>query len=79
MEQVDPVVRALESNPVMQGQFEAWNRQRTDFNRRLAGGDPAAAKEAWQRFYFKGEMPEDLGAAPETHTNKRRLRAPRIG
>jgi hypothetical protein len=79
MEQVDPVVRALESNPVMQGQFEAWNRQRTDFNRRLAGGDPVAAKEAWQRFYFKGEMPEELGTAPATHTNKRRLRAPRIG
>ena len=58
----------------MKGQFEAWNRQRTDFNNRLASGDPDAAKEAWQRFYFKGEIPEALGSAPETHANKRRLK-----
>lgn len=79
MEAVQPVIRTLESNPVMKGQFEAWNRQRTDFNQRLAGGDPDAAKEAWQRFYFKGELPEDLGAAPESHANKRRLKNPRVG
>ena len=78
-EAFEPVIRSIESNPVMKGQFEAWNRQRTDFNRRLASGDPDAAKEAWQRFYFKGELPEELGAAPETHTNKRRLKAPRLG
>jgi hypothetical protein len=79
VEQFQPVIRTLESNPVMKGQFEAWNRQRTDFNTRLASGDPDAAKEAWQRFYFKGELPEDLGAAPETHSNKRRLKMPRVG
>ena len=78
-EAFEPVIRSLDSNPVMKGQFEAWNRQRTDFNKRLASGDPDAAKEAWQRFYFKGELPEDLGAAPETHTNKRRLKNPRLG
>ena len=22
-------------------------------------------KEAWQRYYFKGELPEDIGPAPE--------------
>jgi hypothetical protein len=40
---------------------------------------PDAAKEAWQRFYFKGELPEDLGNAPASHSNKRRLKSPRIG
>ena len=44
-----------------------------------AWGDPDAAKEAWQRFYFKGEVPEALGTAPATHANKRRLKNPRIG
>ncbi len=78
-EAFEPVIRSLDSNPVMKGQFEAWNRERTDFNRRLAAGDPETAKEAWQRFYFKGEIPDDLGAAPETHANKRRLKAPRLG
>ena len=79
MEAFQPVVRALESNPGMKGQFEAWNRQRTDFNNRLASGDPEAAKEAWQRFYFKGELPEDMGTAPETHANRRRMKSIRIG
>ena len=79
VETMQPVIRTLESNPVMHGQFEAWNRSRTDFNTRLASGDPDAAKEAWQRFYFKGEVPEALGTAPATHANKRRLKNPRIG
>ena len=79
VEQFQPIIRTLESNPVMKGQFEAWNRARTDFNQRLAGGDPDAAKEAWQRYYFKGEVPEDLGTAPATHSNKRRLKSPRVG
>ncbi|EHN77423.1 hypothetical protein SMCF_3051, partial [Streptomyces coelicoflavus ZG0656] len=26
-----------------------------------------------------GEVPEDLGAAPATHSNKRRLKSPRVG
>ena len=42
VEQFQPIIRTLESNPVMKGQFEAWNRARTDFNQRLAGGDPDA-------------------------------------
>ena len=32
-------------------------------------------KEAWQRFYFRGEMPDDTGPAPKAHVNKRRLKA----
>jgi hypothetical protein len=79
VEDFQPVIRSLESNPGMKDQFEAWNRQRTDFNQRLARGDPEAAREAWQRYYFKGEIPEALGNAPETHSNKRRLKTPRLG
>ena len=39
---------------------------------------PAAVKEAWQRYYFKGEMPDD-SPAPATHVNKRRLKSLRLG
>jgi hypothetical protein len=44
-------------------------------------GDPGRdAKEAWQRFYFKGEYPEEVEApAPAAHVNKRRLKAPKVG
>lgn len=78
LETFEPVIRSLESEPVLRGQYEAWNRQRTDFNSRLFKRDPAAVKEAWQRFYFKGENPEDLGAAPVEHVNKRRLAPTRV-
>ena len=74
VEQFQPVLKQMDSDPTMKGQFEAWNRQRTSFNKRLANGDPAAAKEAWQRFYFKGELPEETGPAPADHVNKRRLK-----
>jgi hypothetical protein len=36
-------------------------------------------REAWQRFYFKGELPEDTGPAPKGHVNKRRMKTPKIG
>ncbi|NEX94372.1 DUF6065 family protein [Caulobacter sp. 17J65-9] len=78
IEQFEPVMKVMERDPVLQGQFEAWNRQRTEFNKRLANGDPDTVKEAWQRFYFKGELPEDTGPAPAGHVNKRRLKPVRM-
>jgi hypothetical protein len=63
---------------VLKGQDEAWTKQRSDFNSRLFKRDPSALKEAWQRYYFKGEMPDDVGPAPTDHVNKRRLAQPRV-
>ena len=78
LEAFEPVIRSLDSEPVLRGQYEAWNRERTDFNNRLARHDPAAVKEAWQRYYFKGEIPEALGTAPADHVNRRRLAPTRV-
>jgi hypothetical protein len=36
-------------------------------------------RDAWQRYYFKGELPEDTGPAPASHVNKRRLKPPKLG
>jgi hypothetical protein len=74
LEAVQPVLKSIESDPTLQGQFETWREERGKFNNRLAKGDADAAKQAWQRFYFKGEMPAETGAAPESHVNKRRLK-----
>ncbi|MCE3288704.1 MAG: hypothetical protein K0R83_716, partial [Caulobacter sp.] len=41
--------------------------------------DPETMREAWQRFYFRGELPEETGPAPAKHVNKRRLKAPKMG
>jgi hypothetical protein len=75
--EVDFVQRKLEDNPDLNGQYEAWFAQRDAFNQKIADRDPAALKEAWQRFYFKGEIPDDAGPQPTDHVNKRRLKSPR--
>ena len=77
-----PVIRSLNSNPDLDGQYSAWHKQRADFNKRIFRREPEAVKEAWQRFYFKGEFPEEIAdktEAPSDHVNKRRLKAPRLG
>jgi hypothetical protein len=74
VEAFEPVLRQMESDPVFEGQVDAWTNRRGEFNKRLAKGDPDAVKEAWQRFYFKGELPDESGPAPTDHTNKRRMK-----
>ena len=79
MAEFQPVVRSLARNEALRDQYEAWYRQRADFNARLVKQDPGAMREAWQRYYFKGELPDDTGPAPKQHVNKRRLKAPKLG
>ncbi len=79
LEAFDLVQRPLERDMELVGQYEAWRKQRSDFNAKLFKREPGAVKEAWQRYYFRGELPDDTGAAPKVHTNKRRLKALRLG
>ena len=84
MDEVQPVIKRLESDPDLKKQFEAWAQTRTAFNESLTNRDPEAMKEAWQKFYFKGERPvpeegEIKGVkASGDHINRRRLKAPRV-
>lgn len=78
VEQFDVVQKSLQADDELRGQYEAWTRQRADFNKKIHQGDPHATKEAWQRFYFRGEYPEETGSAPENHVNKRRLKSKRL-
>ncbi len=78
MEEMDVTRRSLDSEDELRDQYLAWYQQRQDFNSKLFKRDPETVKEAWQRFYFKGEVPGDVGTAPKAHVNKRRLKAPRL-
>jgi hypothetical protein len=78
LETFDIVQRPLESDLELLGQYEAWRARRDDFNARLYKRDPATMREAWQRYYFRGELPDDT-PAPKTHVNKRRLKALKLG
>jgi hypothetical protein len=79
LDEFEPVQRSMEGNAPMRLQYEAWFKHRESFNSRLLRRDPAAVKEAWQRFYFKGELPDDTGPPPADHLNKRRLKPVRLG
>ncbi|CAN5314003.1 DUF6065 family protein [soil metagenome] len=79
MEDVDIVQRSLANNPELNEQYVAWFKERDQFNKRIFAHEPVATKEAWQRFYFRGQLPEEAGGdAPKKHVNNRRLKARRI-
>ena len=72
------VRKNLKADTELVAQYEAWYRQRETFNKRIHFKDPEATKEAWQRFYFRGELPDETGEKPEGHVNKRRLKPLRM-
>ena len=76
---VQPVTRSLASEPRLKEQYNLWIKERYGFNQRLARNDPETVREAWQRFYFKGEQPENIGPSSPDHINKRRLKSPKLG
>jgi hypothetical protein len=77
--QVQPVTKSLTANDDLRRQYDAWYVQRSEFNARLLRQEPEAVRDAWQRYYFKGELPDDTGPAPQGHVNKRRLKSPKLG
>lgn len=78
LEEIQPVIRSMDSNPEMRRQYDTWEKHRSAFNERIFRQDPEAMREAWQRYYFKGEFPEEIAPAKEGHVNKRRLKAPKF-
>jgi hypothetical protein len=79
MEEIQPVIRSLASNPELQDQYLVWEKHRAEFNQKIYRQDPDAIRAAWQRYYFKGEFPEAVAPTREDHVNKRRLKAPKFG
>ena len=73
IERFQPVRRSLDDDGDLAVQYRKWSEVRTDFNTRMAAGDPEAVKQAWQRFYFRGEFPDQVGERKVDHVNKRRL------
>ena len=80
IEEFQLVQKSFQDNEELDKQYRAWFEQRDAFNNQIYARDPRATKEAWQRFYFKGELPgESGGERPKEHTNKRRLKALKPG
>ena len=79
LETVEVVQKSMARDSELTGQYEAWRARRDEFNTKLFKRDPDTVREAWQRYYFKGEMPADTGEAPKSHVNKRRLKPLKLG
>jgi len=79
LESFELVQRRLEADSELFGQYEAWRKQRDDFNRAISRQNPEAMKAAWQRYYFRGEFPEETGPAPKSHVNRRRMQPLKLG
>jgi hypothetical protein len=58
LESTQPEIVELKSNPELQEQLAAWRARREEFMVRFRAGDEETFREAWQRFYFKGERPD---------------------
>jgi hypothetical protein len=77
VDEFEPVVKDLASEPALQAEYDAWSTSRTTFLENLRLGDAETLKQRWQRHYYKGETVLGAKPAAETHIHKRRLKAPR--
>jgi len=75
LQDVVPVIRKIGDNPELQEQHDSFRNNREEFMQRLRAKDEAAMKQAWQRHYFTGRLPD--GSTPvDNHVNKLRLHTP---
>lgn len=76
IDDVEPVIKDLKSDPEWEAHSIAWRKSRYDFIDSLHNRDPATLAEGWQKHYFKGVY-SDGQPGPSDHINKRRLKPPR--
>lgn len=75
LDAVQPQFRGFETNPDLQRRYHAWRNSRSDFQARVAQGEPGALAEGWQKLYVQGR--DATGEVePVFHLSKRRLNPP---
>lgn len=77
LEDVEPVIRDLGTEPSLRDEYDAWSRSRAEFNEKLDMKDPDAVRRSWQRFYTRGETSSGSAAPEGGHATRRRLAEPR--
>lgn len=75
LESVQPEIVPISANPGLEAQYNAFKAARLDFNARLARDDPEAARQGWQKFYVRGEVPSGVQPS-EHHISKIKLAEP---
>jgi proline iminopeptidase len=67
LEKTTPEIHLLESDQELAGQFREWRERRDLFRMNVRAGDQQTIKQAWQKFYFKGELADGKPVAPTAH------------
>ena len=62
-------------SPALAAECEAWKQSRATFIDKLQQRDEETMKQAWQRFYFKGETATGDSGATD-HSSRMRLAVP---
>lgn len=76
LERIEPRMLSIDDHPALKAEYEEWRDARASFNTRIEAGDPEAIREAWQKYYMKGQRPSGKEAEVK-HTNRRRLNPPK--
>ncbi len=71
VEDLEPEVRQLDDDPELARQHRLWADARARFNEDLGDPDSIAAKERWQKGYYRGLMPDGADGIPDHRTKLR--------
>ena len=75
IEEFEPVIVPIESDPELMQQYETWKNQRHAFIAHRDKQPLEKMKNMWERHYFQGKVPEKEGQV-EHHKTKLKLKAP---
>ena len=75
LEAAQPEILDINDYPELVKEFEAWKSSRAEFLEKLKINDEQTVKQAWQRFYFKGQAPGSDNRI-SYHSSKMRLAVP---
>ena len=70
IDDIDPEIRPIESDPEIHAAFTTWSDSRRGFNRDLKVPDSEARRQKWQKDYFRGDSP--FAEGPPDHRTKLR-------
>jgi hypothetical protein len=68
IDEVEPEIRAIESDPDIHGFYTAWSESRRGFNADLKVPGSEARAQKWQKHYFRGDA--GLAEGPPDHRTK---------
>lgn len=75
LEATQPEILDIHDYPELVKEYETWKNSRTEFLEKLKINDEQTIKQAWQRFYFKGQAPGRDDRIPY-HASKMRFAVP---